>query len=77
MKIEDKIGELLNTKEGRTKLAAAMIAPIRQRMGMSSVAKQAFSVEPLVKCSECDTEFHGLHPDNGCSLGHVYNIMEV
>jgi hypothetical protein len=46
-------------------------------MNISSVAKQAFSVEPFTKCSECGSEFHELHPDNGCSLGHVYNIMEV
>jgi hypothetical protein len=72
-----KIEELLSTKEGKTKLAAAMAAPLRRRMSMNSVARQAFSVEPLIKCSGCGCEFSELHPDNGCLLGHVHNIMEI
>jgi len=71
------ISKLLSSEEGKAKLAAAMIAPLRQRMGMSSVAKQAFSVEPLIKCPECECEFHELHPDNDCALGHIYNVMET
>jgi len=72
------IKKYLETPKGRTKLAAAMVQPLKHRMSMGSVASRAFTTEPIVsKCPECNQEFQGMHPEDDCPLGHVYNIMEV
>jgi len=44
---EEIICKLLSTAEGRSKLAAAMANPLRTRRDYTSLARQAFFVEPL------------------------------
>ena len=77
---EEIIKKYLETPRGRTNLAAAMAAPLRRSMNYSSIARSAFAVDrlPDIKCPECGCK-HTVdrHPDNDCSLGHVYNVMEV
>lgn len=44
---EQTISEYIRTSEGRTQLAASMIAPLRQRMDYSSVGRRTFLVDQL------------------------------
>lgn len=46
-----KVRELVLSGEGRARLAAAMVAPLKRRMDYSGVARKAFGVEPL--CKSC------------------------
>jgi hypothetical protein len=41
------ISEYLNTKEGREKLAASMIQPLRARLDYSSIGRRIFLVDQL------------------------------
>lgn len=76
---EQIIKNYLESTKGKQKLAESLVAPLRRRLDYQSVARKTFLVEelPMVTCPECDSKFNGEHPDNGCSLGHIYNIMET
>lgn len=49
--------DALSTKEGRMRLAATMVAPLRGRMSYQSVGRRAFGVDPLWFCEKCGTHF--------------------
>lgn len=63
------------------------VNPIRRGIDYQSTARKIFMVDklPEVKCPECgyrfgliyDHDSGEIHPNNGCPLGHVYNVMEV
>ena len=44
---EGILSRYLRTANGRARLAASMVNPLRQRLNYSSVARRAFSVDPL------------------------------
>jgi hypothetical protein len=44
---QNLIGQYLQTAEGRARLAASMVNPLRQRLDYNSVARRAFRVDPL------------------------------
>ena len=86
------IGEYIKSsksekKDIRPSLARALLGPIRQRLDYQSIGRKTFAVDqlPEEKCPECgyvfgviyDHDTGIIHPDNGCSLGHIYNVMEV
>ena len=76
--LADVLKKCTETDMGRSKLAQAMIAPLRARRDYASIARKVFTTEPIMTtCPECNCEFHEEHPDNGCSLGHIHNIMET
>ena len=56
---KDKILEAaLSTPEGRSRMAAAMVNPIRRNLSMSSMARRAFAVDPLpFWCAKCGSGF--------------------
>lgn len=69
----------LESTSGRQKLAESLVAPLRRNIDYQGIARRAFSVDPLpiAKCPECGVEIYNEHPDNGCSYGDIYNIMET
>ena len=44
---ENILSRLLRTTSGRSRLAASMVNPLRQRLDYSSVARRTFAVDPL------------------------------
>jgi hypothetical protein len=44
---ENILSRFLRTASGRSRLAASMVNPLRQRLDYSSVARRAFAVDPL------------------------------
>jgi len=82
---EQIILEYLKNSEIRRKFVGRSLVPLRRGIDYQSVARKTFMVDelPKIKCPECGHEFSlyydkdGMpHPDNGCSLGHIYNVME-
>ena len=62
-------------KKGRAKIAESMVAPIKRQLGYQSIGRRAFSkVEKT--CEECGVTYRGWHPDNGCALGTIENVMD-
>jgi hypothetical protein len=76
---EQIIKKYLDSAKGRRELGKKLVAPLRRSMDYSSIARKAFSVDPLpiAKCPECGVEIYSEHPDNGCVYGDVYNVMET
>jgi len=69
------VEEAMKSDKGRTRLAMAMTEPIRRNLGYSSIGRRAFSEVKKV-CEQCGATYQGWHPDNGCELGMIENIME-
>jgi hypothetical protein len=79
---EDKqeiIKKFIESPKGRSKLASSLIAPLRRSMDYTSIARKAFNVQPLpeITCPSCNTKIWGEHPDNGCVMEPIYNVMET
>lgn len=70
---------------GRRQFIGRSLVPLRRGIDYQSVARKTLMVDelPKIKCPECGHEFSlyydaggAPHPENGCSLGHIYNVME-
>lgn len=72
--VEKLVKEAVDTQSGRKELGRAM-----SRIIMDNLNKRRFSpIEqiPMTKCPSCSCEYYDTHPDNGCQLGIVQNVVE-
>jgi hypothetical protein len=75
--LEKLTGQSLSSPGVRSRIAASMIAPLRERRDYQSLGRRTFLVEELgFRCAECGFSHPDkgyVHPDDECA---VYGIME-
>ena len=72
--IENLVKKAISAQDGRDELGRAMAKVIRDNLAK----RQFMPVQQIsmTKCPSCSCEYYNDHPDNGCNLGIVQNVME-